>query len=284
KVQDGCDYGCSYCTIPAARGSSRSPSIKSIKEKTLILAEKGVKEVVLTGVNTGDFGKRTGETLTDLLGELVKVEGIERFRISSIEPNLLTDDLIEMMTESPKILPHFHIPLQSGSNKILGLMRRRYKRELFSDKVRKIKDRSPLAGIGADIITGFPGETEEDFNDTYKFIDDLPLSYLHVFPYSERPGTAAVNLPGKVTYHDKELRSKKLHALADLKHREFMRVNAGEEADVLFEHVKTNGMISGFTGNYIRVEYPWKTDLAGKITRIRMKGVSGSGRMSAEII
>jgi threonylcarbamoyladenosine tRNA methylthiotransferase MtaB len=284
KVQDGCDYGCSYCTIPAARGSSRSPSIKSIKEETLILAEKGVKEVVLTGVNTGDFGKRTGGTLTDLLGELVQVGGIERFRISSIEPNLLTDDLIEMMTDNPKILPHFHIPLQSGSNKILGLMRRRYKRELFSDKVRKIKDRSPLAGIGADIITGFPGETEEDFNDTYKFIDDLPLSYLHVFPYSERPGTAAVNLPGKVTYHDKELRSKKLHALADLKHREFMRVNTGEEADVLFEHVKTNGMISGFTGNYIRVEYPWKPYLAGKVTRIRMKGVSGSGRMSAEII
>ena len=197
KVQDGCDYGCSYCTIPIARGKSRNPEITSIIDEAKKIAERGVKEIVITGVNIGDFGKTTGGSFADLLKELVTVDGIERYRISSIEPNLLTDEIIELAAINDKILPHFHIPLQSGCNKILAMMRRRYTRELFEDRVSAVKRKISLAGIGADVIIGFPGESAEDFDDTYSFIEKMPLSYLHVFSFSERPDTVAEKAPGK---------------------------------------------------------------------------------------
>ena len=284
KVQDGCDYGCAYCTIPLARGGSRNPEIKTLVTEASVIAERGVKEIVLTGVNIGDFGKTTGETFTELINELVNVRGIERYRISSVEPNLLRDDLIEIIALNNKILPHFHIPLQSGCNKILGLMRRRYKRELFAERVNLIKRMLPLSGIGADVIVGFPGETEDNFMETLSFLEKMPLSYLHVFPFSERPATAAVNLPGKVGNNEKEMRCKKLISLSESKHREFLDLNTGKVAEVLFEKIKSNGMISGFTGNYLRVEHPWQSRLAGQIKKVRLKGVSESGKMSVELI
>jgi threonylcarbamoyladenosine tRNA methylthiotransferase MtaB len=284
KVQDGCDYYCSYCTVPMARGKSRNPEIRSLVEECIKIAGRGVKEIVLTGVNTGDFGKSTGESFPQLLEELVKVQGIERFRISSIEPNLLTDELIELSAGNSKIVPHFHIPLQSGSDKILGLMKRRYKREVFAGRVELIKRMIPSAGIGADVITGFPGETETDFEETFNFLEDLPLSYLHVFPFSVRQGTTAESLPGKVSHAEKELRSKRLLSLSERKSSEFRKINCGQIADVLFEKVKSRGMISGFTGNYIRVEYPWNAELAGQIRQVRLTGISPSGKMDIELI
>ena len=205
KVQDGCDYGCSYCTIPLARGHSRSPKISSIKSEAENIAGRGVREIVITGVNIGDFGKSTGESFTALLKELVKIQGIDRIRISSIEPNLLTDEMIEMIVMNEKILPHFHIPLQSGSNKILGLMRRRYTRDVFAARVKMVMEKLPLAGIGVDVIVGFPGESVSDFEDTYSFLWEMPLSYLHVFTFSERPDTVAEKLPSKVSHTEKEI-------------------------------------------------------------------------------
>lgn len=284
KVQDGCDYGCSYCTVPLARGRSKNPNIITLCGQAADIANKGVKEIVLTGVNIGDFGKSTGESFTDLIKELIKVPDIERYRISSIEPNLLTDELIELAFSNKKILPHFHIPLQSGCDRILGLMRRRYKREIFAERVKIIKKLIPLAGIGADVIVGFPGETESDFRETYSFIEKLPLTYLHVFTFSERPGTVAWDLPGKVNLQERESRSKKLIALSELKHSGFMGLNTGYNAEVLFEKVRTSGMITGFTGNYLRVEYPWNAKLAGQIRKVNLKGLSPSGKMRVELI
>ena len=284
KIQDGCDYHCSYCTIPSARGNSRNPDIKSLTYEALQIAESGLKEIVLTGVNIGDFGKSTGESFADLLKELVKVPGIERFRISSIEPNLLTDEIIGMAASDNKILPHFHIPLQSGCNKILGLMRRRYKRELFSEKIEKIKSSLPFAGIGADVIVGFPGESLSDFEETYHFLEGLPLSYLHVFPFSERPGTMAEMLPRKVSFGEKEKRSKRLISLSEDKALEFNKLNTGQLSKVLFEKTWNEGMITGFTSNYIRVEYPWQTKLAGQIKKVKLTGISPSGKMNVELI
>jgi threonylcarbamoyladenosine tRNA methylthiotransferase MtaB len=284
KVQDGCDYGCSYCTVPLARGSSKNPDIRTLTYEASAIAEKGVKEIVLTGVNIGDFGKSTGDTFTGLIKELINVQGIERFRISSIEPNLLTDELIMIAADNSKILPHFHIPLQSGSNRILALMKRRYKRELFSDRVKMIKRHLPYAGIGADVIVGFPGETAADFEETYTFLDQLQLSYLHVFSYSPRPGTLAAELPGKISFEEKEIRSKKLIALSHRKHEEFLNNNLGCTTEVLFEGVRINGMITGYTGNYIRVEYPWKIELIGQIRKVRLKGISQDDKMSIELM
>ncbi len=284
KVQDGCDYGCSYCTVPLARGKSRNPDIESVKAEAVAIAKQGVKEIVITGVNIGDFGKSTGESFNKLLAGLVNTEGIERFRISSIEPNLLNDELINMAAGNIKIVPHFHIPLQSGSNKILGLMRRRYRRELFAGRVRMIREKIPHAGIGADVIVGFPGETDADFEETYTFLKSLSLSYLHVFTFSERPGTPAEKLSGKVTFKDKENRSRKLISLSEIKNREFLELNSGRVDNVLFEKARYNGMISGFTGNYIRVEYPWVPKLAGQIRKVRLAGISDSGRMNVELI
>lgn len=284
KIQDGCDYGCSYCTVPLARGASRNPDIGSIIREASDIAVNGVKEIVLTGVNIGDFGKSTGDTFTSLLKELIKVEGIERYRISSIEPNLLTNELVELCSESPKILPHFHIPLQSGCNRILALMGRRYKRELFADRIATIQKHIPLAGIGADVITGFPGETDTDFEDTLTFLESAPLSYLHVFTFSERPGTKASQMTGKIIRAEKENRSKRLIELSGIKHEGFLRMNKGRTADVLFEKTKVNGMITGYTGNYIRVEYPWEAGLAGSIKKVRLKDAAGENRMSIELI
>jgi len=284
KVQDGCDYGCSYCTIPMARGKSRNPAIPLIVEEARRIAETGIREVVLTGVNIGDFGKSTGDSFEGLLRELVKVEGIYRYRISSIEPNLLTDAIIEMAASGGKILPHFHIPLQSGSDRILGLMRRRYNREVFADRVTRIREKIPLAGIGADVIVGFPGESGDDFADTFKFLESMPLSYLHVFTFSERPDTVAEKLPLKVRNEEKELRSKSLITLSENKNTDFMKQNRGELNEVLFERTRRDGLISGFTSNYIRVETPWQSKLAGEVKRVKIKDIGPSGKMSVELI
>jgi threonylcarbamoyladenosine tRNA methylthiotransferase MtaB len=284
KVQDGCDYGCSYCTIPLARGKSRNPGISEIVCEAEEIAKRGVKEIVITGVNVGDFGKSTGESFIALLKELVKIQDIERFRISSIEPNLLTDELIELTASENKILPHFHIPLQSGSNKILGLMRRRYNREIFASRVKMAKDKLPLAGIGADLIVGFPGESESDFEDTYTFLEEMPLSYLHVFTFSERPDTIAEKLTDKVPYGEKESRSKKLIALSKRKNIEFCKMNIGQETKVLFERTRSEGLITGFTTNYIRVEHLWQSKLAGQIKKVKLKSISSKGRIIVELI
>lgn len=284
KVQDGCDYGCSYCTIPLARGRSRNPAIKELIREAESLAEMGAKEVVITGVNIGDFGRSTGESFTALLTELIKIRGIERYRISSIEPNLLTDEIIRMASFDEKILPHFHIPLQSGSNKILGLMRRRYTREVFGDRVKMIKRMIPNAGIGADVIIGFPGESQSDFEDTCSFLNGLPVSYLHVFTFSERPGTVAENLPDKVSSGEKINRSKILISLSEKKAAEFCEYNIGLATNVLFENSRTEGFITGFSSNYIRVQYPWQSKLAGQIKRVKLNGISSSGRMKIELI
>ena len=284
KVQDGCDYRCSYCTIPAARGRSRNPDIRSLAAEAEKIAEKGIKEIVLTGVNIGDYGKTTGESFVSLVKELINVDGIERYRISSIEPDLMTDELISLTAESRKIMPHFHIPLQSGSDKVLGLMRRRYKRAQFEKIVRKIRTKIPLAGIGADVIVGFPGESDNDFEDTYSFIKEMPLSYLHVFNFSERPGTPAMEMTGKVTFSTRERRSKRLLSLSEYKHQEFCRLNIGNLSDVLFEHTRSEGMITGFTDNYLRTEYSWNSGMAGKIIKVRLTGISVSGRMNVELV
>jgi threonylcarbamoyladenosine tRNA methylthiotransferase MtaB len=284
KIQDGCDYWCAYCTIPLARGPSRNPEIATLVDQAMEITARGIKEIVLTGINIGDFGKTTNDSLIDLMTELLKVPGIERYRISSIEPNLITDEIIEFISDNPRFLPHFHIPLQSGSDKILRLMKRRYSRDLFRERVETITGKLQYAGIGTDIITGFPGESEKDFEDAFRFLEELPLSYLHVFPYSERPATHAINLPGKVKNQEKEKRSKKLLALSDEKHRKFLENNIGQVAEVLFEKVRSAGMITGLTGNYIRVEYPWQSNLAEKIRKVRLKDISTTGRMSIDII
>lgn len=284
KIQDGCDYGCSYCTIPLARGQSRNPDIPSLIAEAEKIASKGIKEIVITGVNVGDFGKSTGESFFAFLTELIKVRDIERYRISSIEPNLLSDEIIELAANNEKILPHFHIPLQSGNNKVLGLMRRRYTREVFTDRVRLVREKIPYAGIGADIIVGFPGETISDFEDTFSFLEDLSLSYLHVFSFSERPDTLAEKLPEKVSYEEKEKRSKRLLALSEKKNTEFNQLNKGQITKVLFEKTRAEGLISGYSSNYIRVQHPWQSKLAGEIKTAKLKSLLPNGRMSVELI
>jgi threonylcarbamoyladenosine tRNA methylthiotransferase MtaB len=284
KIQDGCDYGCAYCTIPLARGKSRNPSISLLIDETKAIADKGIKEIVLTGVNIGDFGKSTGDSFYHLLTEIVKTEGIERIRLSSIEPNLLDNKLIEFVAGNDKVLSHFHIPLQSGSNKVLGLMRRRYSKETFTGRVTKIKELMPLAGIGADVIVGFPGETDADFEDTFNFIEDTPLSYLHVFSYSERTDTAAESLPLKVSYDTKELRSKRLIQLSSDKNLDFKKININQKASVLFENAKHLNMVTGFTDNYLRVEHPLNEDLTGRIRRVIITGIADSGNMIVKLI
>jgi threonylcarbamoyladenosine tRNA methylthiotransferase MtaB len=283
KVQDGCDYGCSYCTVPLARGKSRNPDISSIVAEAQKISENGVKEIVITGVNIGDFGKSTGESFAELLTELIKVQGIERYRISSIEPNLLTDKIIDLMVDNEKILPHIHIPLQSGCDKILGLMKRRYKRDLFASRVTKVKEKLPLAGIGADVIVGFPGESQADFEETFSFLEEMPVTYLHVFTFSERPGTIAESLPNRVSFDEKELRSKRLIGLSDRKSHEFHELNIGTGSKVLFEKTRSEGFITGFTTNYIRVGYPWQSDLAGQIRKVKLKSISTGGRINVEL-
>jgi len=284
KVQDGCDYHCSYCTVPLARGSSRNPYIAEIVSEARTIVESGVKEIVLTGVNVGDFGKSTGESLEQLLSQLVKVTGLQRLRLSSIEPNLVTDPVIEMIASEKVLLPHVHMPLQSGSDRILGLMRRRYRREVFLDRVMKIREKMPYAGIGADVIVGFPGETEEDHADTYSFLESLPLSYLHVFAYSPRPGTPASLMPGKVSKQDKEKRSRQLIKLSESRRMQFMRGASGQVQEVLFEQKGSDTMVAGLTGNYIRVLTPWIKGLPGTVRHVRLTTLRDDSSMNGELI
>jgi threonylcarbamoyladenosine tRNA methylthiotransferase MtaB len=285
KVQDGCDYSCTFCTIPLARGSSRSDSIANIIRTANEIAQTEVREIVLTGVNTGDFGLQNGERVErfiDLIRALDSVEGIDRFRISSIEPNLLTDEIIEFVAASKKFVPHFHIPLQSGSDKILKLMRRRYQRELYASRVEKIKSLIPMCCIGVDVIVGFPGETHEDFLETYQYLNALNISYLHVFTYSERENTAAAQMPGRVPSKDRSERSKMLHILSDKKRRKFYEENLGQEATVLFENDVENGMMHGFTENYIRVTARYDPVLVNELKRVRLTAITDRGLVEAE--
>ena len=256
KVQDGCDYSCTFCTIPLARGKSRSDSVSNIVTTAREIAQTEVREIVLTGVNTGDFGIQDGqrkERFIDLIQALEEVDGIDRYRISSIEPNLLTDEIISFVAGASKFLPHFHIPLQSGSNKILKLMKRRYLRELYTARVQHIKSKIPHCCIGVDVIVGFPGEEEEDFLETYRFLNELDISYLHVFTYSERENTPAALMAGSVSKATRARRSKMLHILSEKKRRQFYQQNLGSDRTVLFEHDVEDGMMHGFTENYIRV-------------------------------
>ena len=256
KVQDGCDYFCTYCTIPFARGFSRNPSIASLVEQARQAASEGGKEIVLTGVNIGDFGHTTGESFLDLVKALDEVEGISRYRISSLEPNLLTDELIEFCAASKRFMPHFHIPLQSGSDEVLRLMHRRYDTALFAHKIQLIKERMPEAFIGVDVMVGTRGETPEYFEACYEFLRSLDVTQLHVFPYSERPGTAALRIPYVVSDQDKKLRSHRLLQLSDEKTQAFYARHIGQTAEVLFEKAPRGKAMHGFTRNYIRVELP----------------------------
>lgn len=272
KVQDGCDYFCSYCTIPFARGRSRNGKISELVEQARQVAAEGGKEIVLTGVNIGDFGKTTGESFYDLVRELDKVEGIERYRISSIEPNLLTDEIIEFVAHSRAFMPHFHIPLQSGCDEVLKLMRRRYDTALFAAKIHKIKEVMPHAFIGVDVIVGTRGETEAYFEKTYQFIRSLDVTQLHVFSYSERPGTQALKIDHVVTPEDKHARSQRLLALSDEKLKAFYQRFIGTEATVLMEKSKAGQPMHGFTDNYIRVETVHDDTLDNRLVKVRMEG------------
>ncbi|MCJ8209666.1 tRNA (N(6)-L-threonylcarbamoyladenosine(37)-C(2))-methylthiotransferase MtaB [Mucilaginibacter sp. RS28] len=282
KVQDGCDYSCTFCTIPLARGSSRSDNIDNIVAQAAEIAASGVKEIVLTGVNIGDFGLQDGKRINrfiELVRALDEVEGIDRIRISSIEPNLLTDEIIEFVATSKRFVPHFHIPLQSGSDKILGLMRRRYKRKLYADRVAKIKKLMPDCCIGVDVIVGFPGETREDFIDTYNFLNDLDISYLHVFTYSERENTLAKEMVGVVPGSTRAERSKMLHILSDKKRRAFYESQIGQHLQVLFEGDIKDGYMHGFTRNYVKVRAKYDPVLVNELRNVKLTGISAEGEV-----
>jgi threonylcarbamoyladenosine tRNA methylthiotransferase MtaB len=282
KVQDGCDYPCTYCTIPLARGGSRSDTIENVVNRAKQIAESGVKEIVLTGVNLGDFGIRNGERedkFFDLVKALDEVEGIERIRISSIEPNLLSNEIIEFVATSKRFVPHFHIPLQSGSNKILGLMRRRYQRELYTERVAKIKALIPNCCIGVDVIVGFPGETHEDFLDTYQFLNELDISYLHVFTYSEREQTAAAEMKGVVAGSARADRSKMLHILSDKKRRAYYQSQIGSIGEVLFEDDQKNGFMHGFTKNYVKVKAKYDPVMVNEIKTVKLIELTADGEV-----
>ena len=273
KVQDGCNYFCTYCTIPFARGFSRNPTIQSLVAQAEEAAREGGKEIVLTGVNIGDFGKTTGESFLDLVKALDKVEGIQRFRISSLEPDLIDDELIAYCAESRAFMPHFHIPLQSGSDEVLELMHRRYDTALFARKIKLIKEKMPDAFIGVDVMVGSRGERPEYFEDCYNFLDSLPVTQLHVFPYSERPGTAALSIPYVVDDREKKHHAHKLLKLSDEKTRAFYAEHIGQEADVLFEKAARGKAMHGFTDNYIRVELSpdqAKEEYDNQILRVRL--------------
>lgn len=288
KVQDGCDYKCTYCTIPLARGISRSDTVQNVLANAREIANQGIKEIVLTGVNIGDFGKgefgnkKHEHTFLDLVKELDEVEGIERLRISSIEPNLLKDETIEVVARSRAFVPHFHIPLQSGSNEILKKMKRRYSRELYVDRVFKIKELMPHACIGVDVIVGFPGETDEHFLETYYFLNELDVSYLHVFTYSERANTEAIELNGAVTKDVRSKRSKMLRALSVKKRRAFYEKQIGSTRTVLFEGENKQGYIHGFTENYVKVKAPWNPELVNTIHAVTLKEIDTDGLMRFE--
>lgn len=291
KVQDGCDYNCSFCTIPLARGASRSDTITNAVKNAREIAKQDVKEIVLTGVNLGDFGNnsskegnRKQETFLDLVKELEKVEEIERYRISSIEPNLLKDETIEFVSKSKRFVPHFHIPLQSGSNKILKAMRRRYLKELYAERVEKIKTLMPHCCIGVDVIVGFPGETEDDFLDTYNFLSQLDISYLHVFTYSERDNTDAISLKDSVPMAIRKKRNKMLRILSAKKLRNFYEQHMGENRIVLFESDNKEGFMHGFTDNYIKVKTPYDLSLTNQLMNVTLKELDADGSVIIEPI
>lgn len=291
KVQDGCSYKCTFCTIPQARGASRSNTVESIIKNAQEIATLGAKEIILTGVNIGDFGNGTEviegvrpkkEALfIDLIKELDKVEGIERFRISSIEPNLLTEEIIGFVAKSKRFMPHFHIPLQSGNNRILKAMKRRYTRELFAARVEAIKKTMPHACIGVDVIVGFPGETEADFKDTYRFIQDLDVSYLHVFTYSERPNTPAIDMEGRVPMQERRARNQMLRILSEKKRAAFYSSFEGQELEVLVEHSRKEDVLTGFTKNYIKVEVPRANISVNDLLPIQLGKFEGEATMPA---
>lgn len=275
KVQDGCNYYCTYCTIPFARGNSRNASIASLAEQAHQVVSEGGREIVLTGVNIGDFGRTTGESFLDLVRTLDSIEGIERYRISSLEPDLISEELIEFCAGSRAFMPHFHIPLQSGSDEVLRLMRRHYDTKLFAEKIYKIKELMPDAFIGVDVMVGCRGETPECFEETYRLLESLPVTQLHVFPYSERPGTAALKIPYVVSDQDKHLRSQRLIELSNRKTEEFYTLYINKEVDVLFEKASRGKAMHGFTPNYVRVELPARMasdEYDNKIVRVRLGG------------
>jgi len=273
KVQDGCDYFCSFCTIPLARGKSRSDTIENIVKQATEIVSQGIKEIVLTGVNTGDFGVDTEENFYQLLQALEKVEGLERIRISSIEPNLLTNEIIELVAQSKNIVPHFHIPLQSGSDKILQSMRRRYLTDLYTSRVEKIKELMPHCCIGVDVIVGYPGEEHSDFIDTYNYLNELNISYLHVFTYSERVNTTAYKMPGKVNLSERADRSKILHILSDKKRLFFYNEHIGNTYSVLWEAENDQDVMYGFTSNYIKVKTKYDPMLVNEVTDVEITAI-----------
>lgn len=283
KVQDGCDYKCTYCTIPLARGISRSDTLDNVLRNAVEISEKGIKEIVLTGVNIGDYGKgefgnkKHEHTFLDLVKALDQVEGIHRLRISSIEPNLLKNKTIQFVAQSTSFVPHFHIPLQSGSDKILKMMRRRYLSGLYVDRVKKIREVMPQACIGVDVIVGFPGETEDDFIETYKFLNALDISYLHVFTYSERDNTAAASMAGAIPKNIRNKRSKMLRGLSVKKRRAFYESQLGSTRTVLFEGENKEGYIHGFTENYVKVKAPWNPDLVNTLHEVELSEIDEDG-------
>ncbi|PIE50333.1 MAG: tRNA (N(6)-L-threonylcarbamoyladenosine(37)-C(2))-methylthiotransferase MtaB [Flavobacteriales bacterium] len=288
KVQDGCDYKCTYCTIPLARGISRSDTIENVLANAKAIASQGIKEIVLTGVNIGDYGKgefgnkRHDHTFLDLITELNKVDGIERIRISSIEPNLLKDESIALVSESESFVPHFHIPLQSGSDDLLKKMKRRYLTQLYTNRINKIKEVLPHAAIGVDVIVGFPGETEEKFMETYHYLQNLPISYLHVFTYSERQNTEAEKMEGVVPIPERKRRNKMLRILSEKKKMAFYQEQIGKSFPVLWEHDNRKGMMYGFTENYIRVKKPYDISSVNKIEFLKLKNIDADGIVNVE--
>lgn len=285
KVQDGCDYSCTFCTIPLARGTSRSGTIDNIVQQAREIAASGVKEIVLTGVNIGDFGIRNGkreDRFLDLIRALDQIDGIDRFRISSIEPNLLSNEIIEFVAQSGRFVPHFHMPLQSGSNKVLRLMRRRYRRELYAERVAKIKSLMPDCCIGVDVIVGFPGETREDFLETYQFLNALEVSYLHVFTYSERENTIAAQMEGAVPGAQRSDRSKMLHILSEKKRRAFYQTQLDTIQQVLFEGDVKDGYMHGFSRNYVKVRTAYDPLLVNEIVPVKLLHITDHGEVEIE--
>jgi threonylcarbamoyladenosine tRNA methylthiotransferase MtaB len=285
KVQDGCDYKCTYCTIPLARGISRSDTLENVLKNAAEIAAQNIKEIVLTGVNIGDYGKgelgnkKHEHTFYELVNELEKITGIERIRISSIEPNLLTNDTIEFVSKSKTFVPHFHIPLQSGSNELLKLMKRRYTREVFANRVESIKNLMPNACIGVDVIVGFPGETDALFLETYQFLNELNISYLHVFTYSERPNTEAVEMDGVIAKNVRHKRSKMLRGLSAKKRRAFYESQIGNTVEVLFENENKEGFIYGFSDNYVRVKTTYDENLVNSLHTVKLKEIDEQGEV-----
>lgn len=290
KVQDGCDYKCTYCTIPLARGISRSDALENVLQNAAEISKQGIKEIVLTGVNIGDYGKgefgnkKHEHTFLDLVKALDEVEGIERLRISSIEPNLLKNETIDFVSKSRTFVPHFHIPLQSGSNEILGNMKRRYQREVYTDRVANIRQVMPHACIGVDVIVGFPGETDEHFLETYHFLNDLDISYLHVFTYSERDNTEAAVMEGVVPNNVRAKRSKMLRGLSVKKRRAFYESQLGTQRTVLFEGENKEGYIHGFTENYVKVKTPWDPALVNTLHEVQLTRIDEDGSVRMEFI